>query len=434
LLSIHLIMRPMRLYETFFVSLQKIDLLFVMNSYTTEDTMADDFSGSSGWKHWKQQAKEFYQRNDYHDALQAYRRCLLCDDLVDPIERSVILGNMVACRLQLGGPAHSRAAVTDARECVRLNPTWAKAHWRLGSALSATDGESSNEACNALQTCLRLDANFPGAKQLLLQELRRRDPTTATRTAAASEESRTPTGQSSTENTNPPPPQNPNYHPSSEDERRRRTVHAPPDEMDDGIPWRDRLSMMYTRLSQAYASQTDSVRSLWQVAAVLLLLYVAFGGRFGFEYLFSSNSQPQRPSASYNSHDATYETYGRHPRDYSQGGGGDSYESSHRGSSSSTSSTDDSYHPTRTNSGGSWWGSSSYESPHNNYGGSMLGGLSWLFGAGMTLYLYQNHGLYAAAMFVWNRLLGRRGMHQGGFGGGLQGGLFGRQRRGRGWW
>ena len=51
--------------------------------------------------------------------------------------------------------AQAEAAVNDAKQCIALNPQWAKGHVRLASAYIAQGGHS-NDACNSLQTALTI--------------------------------------------------------------------------------------------------------------------------------------------------------------------------------------------------------------------------------------------------------------------------------------
>jgi tetratricopeptide (TPR) repeat protein len=164
-------------------------------------------------------ARRAYEAGNFASALELYQEALRAAHPKNRAEISALLSNAAACRLQLlesasdnGGcsrrgdeeetsrdaPAmideegvsqrsvHARAAVEEARRCVRLNPTWSSGYLRLAEALLASKGQSSssssssnnkscvsNEACNCLQTALRLDPNLHPARRLLQQELRR---------------------------------------------------------------------------------------------------------------------------------------------------------------------------------------------------------------------------------------------------------------------
>jgi tetratricopeptide (TPR) repeat protein len=157
-------------------------------------------------------ARRAYESNDFASALELYQAAIRAANPKSRVEISALLSNAAACRLQLlkSSPgaaanvdsedgegrsngydqaptmideevnserlAHARAAVEEARRCVRLNPTWSRGYLRLAEALLASKGRSndfSNEACNCLQTALRLDPNLTQARWLLQQELSR---------------------------------------------------------------------------------------------------------------------------------------------------------------------------------------------------------------------------------------------------------------------
>ena len=400
-------------------------------------------SAPSSWQHWKRVGNEQYQQGNLDDALQSYRRSLLDPSLSDNIDKSVILSNMVACRLSLGGPAHARAAVQDAELCVQCHPTWSKAYWRLGSALSATG--DSNAACNALQTCLRLDPSCSAARQLLVQDLRRE---TTNRRGSVSE----PIEESVNDHTQTrPPPQNPSYRESPQQSTTTENNHGRQQQpqqpvtvdidLDEELSFSDRvwrtINHSCQKLVGFYALLSDTGKSLVHIGLVLVLLYVAFGGRFGL----GSTQQPARRYGHYNDHYNPYAAHGRQPQpqpthsyDY------DPYQYSPRSSSSSSYSSrprprDDDYTYTRTRSTSrgswwNWWGSSTTSHHAHSGNSSSIISLSYLFGAGMVYYIYRQHGFYAAAMVVMNHF--RCGGMQGHRwrGGGMYGG---RRARGRGW-
>lgn len=212
------------------------------------------------WMGLKEQGKQHFERGDYEQALASYRAALSPEFHIPNQEKQLILSNTVACRLKIGGQAQARAAVQDAQHCVRLNPAWAKAHVRLASAYIAL-GNHSNEACNSLQTALRLDSGNPVARQMLVRELRRDSA------------SRHPSSGSIGLEENDMPPNASNR-----------------GEIDESLTWRERTKMFWTRLQLWYQSRSDVQKSLLQVAVVLVVLYVAFGGRFGFEYLQTESS------------------------------------------------------------------------------------------------------------------------------------------------
>ena len=112
---------------------------------------------ASSWLQHKQQGRVSYESGQYEEALASYRAALNPEYECPAIEAQILRSNVVACRLKLGGVAQADAAVQDAKQCIALNPSWAKGHVRLASAYIALGGGHSNDACNALQTALRLD-------------------------------------------------------------------------------------------------------------------------------------------------------------------------------------------------------------------------------------------------------------------------------------
>jgi hypothetical protein len=164
-------------------------------------------------------ARRAYEASDFASALELYQAAIRAANPKSRVEISALHSNAAACRLQLlksttstfhaaaiadsadrganrnqddgtndQAPAmideegdsvrsvHARAAVEEARRCVLLNPTWSRGYLRLAEALLASKGrrnDFSNEACNCLQTALRLDPNLNQARWLLQQELSR---------------------------------------------------------------------------------------------------------------------------------------------------------------------------------------------------------------------------------------------------------------------
>jgi len=91
-----------------------------------------------------------YERGDALKADKLYTKALS----LSPSEalRCTILSNRSAVRLKA---QDHQGAVADAREAIRLNPCWAKAHHRLGSALIA--GEKLADAWLCFKTARELD-------------------------------------------------------------------------------------------------------------------------------------------------------------------------------------------------------------------------------------------------------------------------------------
>jgi len=158
---------------------------------------------SSSWRGWKERGKQAYLNGDYASALQNYSQALQRqnnilsniltnqgdngNNLLPPskLDRQVLLSNMVACRLKLGGAPQAEAAVTNAQKCISIDNQWAKGHMRLAEAYIAlgrsisSDGalsekrmECSNKACDALQRVIDLDPTNQNARNMLTKELR----------------------------------------------------------------------------------------------------------------------------------------------------------------------------------------------------------------------------------------------------------------------
>jgi tetratricopeptide (TPR) repeat protein len=122
---------------------------------------------ASSWPQHKQQARDHYESGQYEEALASYRAALNPEYECPAIEAQILRSNVVACRLKLGGDAQAAAAVQDAKQCIALNPAWAKGHVRLASAYIALGGGHSNDACNALETALRLDSHHHLSRWLI---------------------------------------------------------------------------------------------------------------------------------------------------------------------------------------------------------------------------------------------------------------------------
>lgn len=289
--------------------------------YPSESASSEAQRGSapalSSWVAYKNRGKVCYERGDCEAALDAYK-CALSPALnASRQERQIILSNIVACRLKIGGAAQAAAAVANAKQCVELNPSWTKGHVRLASAYIAL-GDHSNDACNELQTALRLDPRNSIARQMLVRELRRDHAG-----AAASSEQGVDSGPSGSSNLDEnfplDPPQNPDYMAPDHDDPFTNV------RIDDSPSVMDRIRFFLSRLNSWYSNQSSDVRMLINVFVVILCLYVGFGGRFGLDRIFASD-QPQR--GNYGAGNA-YDQY-RRRNSYTSGNGYrlDSYYSS----------------------------------------------------------------------------------------------------------
>lgn len=281
-----------------------------MRSYTSEDDDSNSANISAttqfrSWLEWKEQGKRAYEKGDYKQALEFYRTALQPEyECPTKADQAVLWSNVVACRLQLvendqrGGKdlAQARASVEDAKKCVELNPNWAKGHLRLASAYVALGGHS-NDACNELQSVLRIDPGNSTARQMLVRELRREHINGVAPAAQSAQESSRP---STTPDDLRDPPRNPDYmppsssttsggssgssQPASHSSANRETS------VDDGLTLRERIIYRWALIKEWYQGLNPEIKTFFKFSVVLLCLYVAFGGRFGFE------GRPTRPN------------------------------------------------------------------------------------------------------------------------------------------
>ena len=70
----------------------------------------------NSWVAYKEQGKVQFERGDYEGALASYSRALNPNLHCPASERQIILSNIVACRLKIGGPAQARAAIENAKQ------------------------------------------------------------------------------------------------------------------------------------------------------------------------------------------------------------------------------------------------------------------------------------------------------------------------------
>ena len=272
-------------------------------------------TAASSWRLHKDRGRDAFTAESYHDALSACRSALAFSGIPDA-ERQVVLSNVVACRLKIGGPAMASAAVEEAKQCVALNDRWAKGHVRLASAYIAQGGHS-NDACNSLQKALSLDPSNTTARTMLMKELRR-DRVAMVRPASPDDDSNLPP--------EPSAPPMPDSHSSSS-----RTTAAPPEDIDPatGRPYSfhhqsnqaaaaasaeavadidesptmtERVQFSLARIVQWYYHDlSDDGRALVKVLLGLLVLYVGMGGRFGLDSLFSDGREHNRGHYEYGS-------------------------------------------------------------------------------------------------------------------------------------
>jgi tetratricopeptide (TPR) repeat protein len=102
----------------------------------------------------KNQGNEAFKENNYQQAAVHYTEALTLDET-----QHAIYSNRAACFLKLGRYQQARE---DAEACIKLEPTFAKGHFRLALALQAE--EKYGEACAAFGKVLELEPNNKDAK------------------------------------------------------------------------------------------------------------------------------------------------------------------------------------------------------------------------------------------------------------------------------
>jgi len=259
------------------------------------------------WRDIKDEGREAFGRADYNEALRCYLASI--DQLTSQSdernidEHQVLLSNVVACRLKLGGKVQVEKAVEDAEKCISLNDRWPKAHVRLASAYIALGGHS-NDACRALQRALSLDRNNVVAREMLVKEMQQRN---SRESGGVGECSNANNAEPNSERPQPGDPQSSSQHdnhPTAEApaEHLFPGASAPPEgtpgepTSTDGINLDDieppspsmsiteRINYHLAQFSEWFHSLEEDKRTLLKVVGVFLLLYVALGGRFGLEY------------------------------------------------------------------------------------------------------------------------------------------------------
>lgn len=350
-------------------------------------------------------------------------------------------------------------------QCVALNDRWAKGHVRLASAYIALGGHS-NAACNSLQRALQLDPGYPSARDMLIRELRRGH-------AEASSQSRANNSDCSGTGHTPPEPSAPPEHfdnqgystrtaatdndRQTQEEQNRRPFNPyqgqqqPP--LDDQISLQDRILFSFHRARMWYFSQSDDVQTLLKVLVGILILYVAFGGRFGLEALRGEN-QPRRGNYhSGNAYDQYYEGQRRTTTSETRRGEYQ-YQTDNRDNYGRHASRND--HNARNDYSSNNYDENTYSSPQTRGGGGtsfhlpnlfdgslqsmlILGGIFYLCHRNgvnpMQILFFLNMmngrrgGFRNRGMFGYGRGMGGMGGGMGGMGGGFGGmGGFGRRR------
>ncbi|KAL7506689.1 hypothetical protein ACHAXN_003923 [Cyclotella atomus] len=275
---------------------------------------------TASWTEESNLGASSYSSNNYPDALVHYTNALdtlLNSSRGDAVEISegekkkqhqILLSNVIACRLKIGGEEMVETALVETRECIAIDPNWAKAHIRLASAYIAQGGHS-NDACQALQRAISLDRENKVAREMLVKESRRRD-NCGSSTSSSYQEGNTSTtnagdddgatdetaqqtnaGHSSTASSSTHQ-QNTNANASTSNNNNQNNI-----DIDDIYhpnqpnSLSEIMQQYLTRAISWYHSQSDDKKTLIKVSSCFLLLYIALGGRFGLEYAVGRNNK-----------------------------------------------------------------------------------------------------------------------------------------------
>lgn len=330
-------------------------------------------STSASWQLHQDEAKISFHHGNFFQAFSSYQQALNLlsrrtslgeeeteqEKELQQRDKSILLSNIVACRLKMGGSDNLAAALEEAQQCILLNDKWPKGYVRLASVYLAL-GNHSNDACQALQTALRLDPSNSFARSMLIQELRRNSgvPAASSRgnhdSAATTSSSRSMGGNGHGHT---------NVHFGRNLEPSNTSVLS--DDMEVDVDDAN-YSTSYTRwsTSTSTSTNTNNVLSSWfsclhqfvndqshkihswynqctentqqtlKILAGLIILYIAFGGRFGLEYILrKSSSLSSSPSSNRRGnygHGNAYERFYNERSSFSSYNVGDGRQSSGR--------------------------------------------------------------------------------------------------------
>jgi hypothetical protein len=465
------------------------------------------------WIGWKERAKVYVENGEYSNALNAYTQALFPDMNCPLSEQQIVLSNMVACRLKLGGKLQAEAAIELSKRCIAINESWSKGHVRLASSyIAMEDITYSNDACRSLQRAIQLDPNNRTAKDMLIRELRRDHR--SRRSSSPTNVTPPPTGgggESSSSTTIPPTPSapshelddndyyatsttrgstsatsstfnhpfsqasssssttsrtDPQYNPQREHQpsaRHQNNYNATTDArtegnnnnnnannhtIDERMSWYDKFQFYITQTRNWYMNQSELIQTFIKILFVLIALYVAFGGRFGLEYITTANSGggggsgSHRRAGNYHPNNVYEEFYReRNNREQQQ-----QYQRNRGSSSDSTTRNDNNYHPTRydpyegtsrppssrstwnrraTSNSNSLFGGNSFFGSYGSTGGvggdslATLGSLpNMILLGGLAFIAYRNGMNPFQVLFFANMAMGggRGHRHHGGFG------------------
>ncbi len=271
-----------------------------------------------------------------------------------------------------------------------MNDKWAKAYVRLASAYIAL-GNHSNDACQSLQNAIRLDPSNAVAKQMLMKELRRDRRNhhdqgghqANSTTTSNNDTNRTDDNTVHVEDVEDDDSGNtrPTYVNESEYTNNDARPSAPPmppnnnnDDIDDTPTFLQRIQHKIHQFYWWYRQDaSDDWKSFIQVLAIIFVLYIAMGGRFGFESSLANHRNTRSCTANGNNVDGTCSS-GSSGSDSGVGGGtygdygkGNAYDQFYQSNQRDT-------HYRRTEGRG---GSGTYGSTYDGYDARRTGGSSY---------------------------------------------------------
>lgn len=208
----------------------------------------------NSWKRYQTEAQTFFRTGNYVQAQEKYLDALHL--VQSPSDRALLLSNLVVCRIKNGGSVNLNLAVEEAKECISLREGWSKGYIRLASAYIALGGHS-NDACQALQSAIRLDPTNSTARRMLTNELRRERLQTR------------------------------------DDVNDIDIDFVEEGEHANNVPMLERLQLAWRSGVEWYNCSDENTKILVKISIAVLILYIAFGGRFGLDSLFSSNDEKQ---------------------------------------------------------------------------------------------------------------------------------------------
>lgn len=241
------------------------------------------------WQEFKEEGKQHFRNSNYTQALVSFQEALEIIEREEDQnsyveERQTLLSNSVACRLKIGDTEMKIVAIEEAKKCIALNDKWSKAHVRLASAYIAL-GNHSNDACQALQNAIRCDPTNSTAKQMLTKELRRDQ-------AAGGGSNNDNENVNSNDYTRPSPSAPPL--PDHNDDSNNDNYNDIDDSASSSGAYTSNhnhdSNFIQRTLHWYHYDASDSWKALVKVIIVIFILYIAFGGRFGFENSLSNRA------------------------------------------------------------------------------------------------------------------------------------------------